>query len=84
METSSGGGSGTSYLIWDSLTAHEYMQENDPFDWNEAYSGDASDYAEPDSGLIEIIDGLRPGRALDIGCGAGGGSSSPSPNGSGR
>ena len=48
------------------------MQENDPFDWNEAYSGDASDYAEPDSGLIEIIDGLRPGRALDIGCGAGG------------
>ena len=48
------------------------MQENDLFDWNEAYSGDASDYAKPDSGLVEIIDGLRPGRALDIGCGAGG------------
>ena len=48
------------------------MQDNDPFDWNEAYSGDATDYDDPDPGLVEIIDGLRPGRALDIGCGAGG------------
>ena len=48
------------------------MQDNDPFDWNEAYSGDATDYDDPDLGLVEIIDGLRPGWALDIGCGAGG------------
>ena len=48
------------------------MQSHDPFDWNQSYSGDATDYAEPDPLLLEIIDGLRPGRALDIGCGAGG------------
>ncbi len=48
------------------------MHGIDPFNWNEAYSGDASDYADPDPGLVEIIDGLRPGRALDLGCGSGG------------
>ena len=45
---------------------------NDPFYWNEACSGSAMDYADPDPGLVKIIDGLRPGRALDMGCGAGG------------
>ena len=48
------------------------MQDHDPFDWNQSYSGDVTDYAEPDSEMLDIIDGLRPGRALDIGCGAGG------------
>ena len=42
------------------------------YDWNQSYSGDATDYEEPDHDLIEIIDHLPPGRALDIGCGAGG------------
>ena len=40
------------------------MLENDPFDWNEAYSGDATDYADPDSELVEIIGGLRPDELL--------------------
>ena len=48
------------------------MQDHDQFDWNQSYSGDVTDYAEPDPDMLEIIDGLRPGRALDIGCGAGG------------
>ena len=48
------------------------MQSHSPFDWNQSYSGEASDYTEPDPGMLEIIDGLRTGRALDVGCGAGG------------
>ncbi len=48
------------------------MQDHDHFDWNQSYSGGATDYAEPDSAMVGIIDGLTPGRALDIGCGAGG------------
>ncbi len=48
------------------------MKDHNPFDWNQSYSGDVADYAEPDPLMLGIIDGLRPGRALDIGCGAGG------------
>ena len=48
------------------------MEGQDLFDWNQSYSGDAMDYEAPDAGMLEIIDGLRPGRALDVGCGAGG------------
>ena len=48
------------------------MQDHDRFDWNQSYSGSATDYAEPDSAMVDIIDGLTLGRALDIGCGAGG------------
>ena len=42
------------------------------FEWNDIYTGKATDYLEPDSELVEIIDGLKPGRALDLGCGSGG------------
>ena len=42
------------------------------FDWNQSYTGEVSDYAEPDSAMLDIIDTLEPGTALDIGCGAGG------------
>ncbi len=48
------------------------MQDSEPFDWNLVYVGDETDYSEPDFGFLDVIDGLRPGRALDIGCGAGG------------
>ena len=48
------------------------MQDHDHFDWNQSYSGSVTDYAEPDSAMVDIIDGLTPGWALDIGCGAGG------------
>lgn len=42
------------------------------FEWNDIYTGSASDYMEPDPQLLEIINDLKPGRALDIGCGSGG------------
>jgi len=42
------------------------------FEWNDIYTGTADDYMKPDSQLLEIIDRLRPGSALDIGCGSGG------------
>ena len=48
------------------------VKDHEPFDWNQSYSSDLADYAEPDPAVLEIIAGLRPGRALDIGCGAGG------------
>ena len=51
---------------------HQHGVGPDGFDWNEAYSGGADDYEAPDPDLLEIIDGLKPGRALDLGCGAGG------------
>ena len=44
----------------------------DDFDWNQSYTGEATDFAEADPELLKIIDGLPPGRALDVGCGAGG------------
>jgi SAM-dependent methyltransferase len=47
-------------------------EDGHEFDWNDNYTGKASDYLEPDAGLLKIIDELKPGRALDIGCGSGG------------
>ena len=44
----------------------------DDFDWNQSYTGEVADFAEADPELLKIIDGLPPGRALDVGCGAGG------------
>ena len=44
----------------------------DDFDWNQSYTGEVTDFAEADPELLKIIDGLPPGRALDVGCGAGG------------
>ena len=45
---------------------------HDDFDWNQSYTGEVTDFAEADPELLKIIDGLPPGRALDVGCGAGG------------
>lgn len=42
------------------------------FNWNDIYTGSAADYQPPDAQLLATIDDLRPGRALDVGCGAGG------------
>lgn len=44
----------------------------DDFDWNDAYSGELSDYVEPDEELLQIVETLPVGSALDLGCGAGG------------
>ncbi len=41
-------------------------------DWNDSYTGGLADYEPPDSDILGIIEGLSPGRALDVGCGAGG------------
>ena len=40
--------------------------------WDDSYSGEISDYSDPDPDLLQIVDSLPPGRALDLGCGAGG------------
>ena len=42
------------------------------FDWNELYAGDERDYMPPDPLMVELIEALEPGHALDVGCGAGG------------
>ncbi|MFG2754924.1 SAM-dependent methyltransferase [Streptomyces wuyuanensis] len=42
------------------------------FAWNDLYTEDASDTADPDLALLAPADDLPPGRALDLGCGAGG------------
>lgn len=44
----------------------------DPFAWNDIYQGTTADYQPPDAHLLTIVEGLRPGAALDVGCGAGG------------
>jgi 2-polyprenyl-3-methyl-5-hydroxy-6-metoxy-1,4-benzoquinol methylase len=41
-------------------------------DWDDIYTGGATDYEAPDADLVEIAAGLEPARALDVGCGAGG------------
>jgi cyclopropane fatty-acyl-phospholipid synthase-like methyltransferase len=46
--------------------------DNLEFEWDDIYTGEASDLMEPDGLMLEIIAGLEPGRALDVGCGAGG------------
>ncbi|MFE3326772.1 methyltransferase domain-containing protein [Streptomyces sp. NPDC059176] len=42
------------------------------FAWDDLYTGDGSDTADPDLALLAPADDLPPGRALDLGCGAGG------------
>ncbi|MFE0699700.1 SAM-dependent methyltransferase [Streptomyces sp. NPDC058872] len=42
------------------------------FAWDDLYTGDGSDTPGPDPVLLAPVDGLSPGRALDLGCGAGG------------
>ncbi|MCY9783724.1 class I SAM-dependent methyltransferase [Nocardiopsis sp. EMB25] len=42
------------------------------FEWDDLYSGDGSDTADPDPVLLAPAGDLPPGRALDLGCGAGG------------
>ncbi|MBW1600944.1 methyltransferase domain-containing protein [Streptomyces sp. JJ66] len=42
------------------------------FEWDDLYTGDGSDTADPDPTLLAPAGGLPPGRALDLGCGAGG------------
>ncbi|MFE9329308.1 SAM-dependent methyltransferase [Streptomyces sp. NPDC006925] len=40
--------------------------------WDDLYTGDGSDTADPDPMLLAPARDLPPGRALDLGCGAGG------------
>ncbi|WP_432077364.1 hypothetical protein [Streptomyces sp. YPW6] len=42
------------------------------FAWDDLYTGDDSDTADPDLALLAHADGVPPGRALDLGRGAGG------------
>ncbi|GAB4526852.1 MAG: hypothetical protein Tsb0020_44500 [Haliangiales bacterium] len=51
---------------------HSHSHSHGSFDWNHMYSGEASDCEPADTLMVQTIDGLPPGRALDIGCGAGG------------
>lgn len=51
------------------MAEHEAEKQ---FEWNEIYTGTTSDYQAPDALLLEVIDSLPPGRALDVGCGSGG------------
>lgn len=41
-------------------------------DWNESYRGDGTDTTPLDKQLLADALSLKPGRALDLGCGAGG------------
>ena len=47
-------------------------QETYEFEWNDNYTGHTTDYEPPDPLLLQLVDGLTPGTALDVGCGAGG------------
>lgn len=51
---------------------HEQAAAGEPFDWDEMYSGQETDYEPPNPLLLEMVADLPPGRALDVGCGAGG------------
>jgi SAM-dependent methyltransferase len=51
----------------------ETVEPNGNFDWNQAYTGQGErDLEAADPNFLEMIDRLKPGRALDLGCGAGG------------
>ena len=51
----------------------ETVEPNENFDWNQAYTGQGErDLEAADPNFLEMIDRLKPGRALDFGCGAGG------------
>jgi len=45
---------------------------HETINWNAGYGGNADDYKAPDAQLVDLIKGLSPGRALDVGRGAGG------------
>ncbi|WP_304455139.1 trans-aconitate 2-methyltransferase [Nocardiopsis sp. YSL2] len=56
-------------------TDHTHPTDTDghpDFEWNDLYTGDGSDTADPDPELLAPAADLPPGRALDLGCGAGG------------
>ncbi len=45
---------------------------NSPAEWDERYGGSEQVWSgEPNGALVAEVDGLEPGRALDIGCGEG-------------
>lgn len=50
------------------------VHQHDPsdYDWEHAYTGQASDLEPPDALILQTIEALAPGRSLDVGCGAGG------------
>ena len=53
--------------------AEEMFGTDGDFDWNRAYTGQGKrDLEAADEKVLELIDALPPGRALDLGCGAGG------------
>jgi len=47
-------------------------KQTPPFEWNDVYTGSASDYTAPDPWFLDVARGLAKARALDLGCGAGG------------
>ena len=66
-------------LEWQQATEIDYVTHDshhtstqDDFNWDDAYSGELSDYVGPDSKLLNIVESLPTGTALDLGCGAGG------------
>ena len=40
--------------------------------WESLYTGEAGDYEEPDADILEAVEDIEVGEALDVGCGAGG------------
>lgn len=51
-----------------SLSDHDYSQTASM--WNERYAAHPWS-SEPDANLVELVEPLAPGRALDLGCGTG-------------
>lgn len=51
---------------------HGQDEHDHTFEWNDIYTGSASDYEAPDPWFVERAAELPSARALDVGCGAGG------------
>ncbi|MBL4848082.1 MAG: methyltransferase domain-containing protein [Planctomycetes bacterium] len=51
---------------------HESSEGGNCTHWASHYSGQARDYEAPDADVLGALAGLKPGEALDVGCGAGG------------